>query len=99
MVGGELTAQNLKIPINGGVVNTKTADCDGVLNVFLYKTENWVSKQEKLSDPANYIPSPITAVPPGDCVIFEYGPEKDKTDKLCTQYKVKRDKGDLTISE
>lgn len=47
--------------------------------------------QTKLTDPANYAIARKSEVPPGDCVVFEFAPAKDRTDKLCKQFGV-RDK-------
>ena len=55
---------------------------------FLYK-------QEKLDDFVEYILSPYQTIPPGDCIIFEFGELKDKTNYICETYKVAIDKGDL----
>jgi hypothetical protein len=63
------------------------------VQVFVYKfnEKDKTYSQTKLDDPANYAISGHSEVPPGDCVIFEFSPPKDRTNKLCKQYGV-RDK-------
>lgn len=68
--------------------------CDGEyseVQVFVYKYDEATDTyaQAKLADPASYSISPEPNVPPGDCVIFEFGPSRDQTDKLCEQYGVR----------
>lgn len=62
------------------------------LQVFAYSYDkiNGTYSQEKLSDPNSYIISPERDVPPGDCLIIEYGQVKDTTERLCREY-AKRD--------
>jgi len=36
----------------------------------------------------NYLYYPNSLVPPGDCFIVEFGPLKDKTDEICSSWKV-----------
>lgn len=45
--------------------------------------------QTKIADPATYAAAREENVPPGDCVIIEFAPLKDRTDKLCRQYGVR----------
>ena len=64
--------------------------------VFVYKTDGSSFSQQKLvSNPQDYVISPYGQVPPGDCIIIEFGPQKEKTDKLCNFYKVAVEKGEL----
>lgn len=58
------------------------------VQVFVYKfnKENDTYEQSKISNPQSYTMSPESIVPPGDCIIVEFGPSKVKTDKLCEQY-------------
>jgi len=69
----------------------KCGDQQSEVQVFAYRY-NEADKtytQTKLGDPANYAIAPHSEVPPGDCVIFEFGPPKDRTNKLCEQYGVR----------
>ncbi len=70
-------------------------DCgDGVpgeVQAFVYRfnIENDTYYQEKLEEPGRYIMRDESVVPPGDCLIVEFGPSKNYTDKLCEQYGVR----------
>ncbi len=74
---------------NGQLCNNKPAE----VQVFVYRFNeaDGTYEQTKLEKPASFILSPESTVPPGDCVIVEFGPSKTKTDKLCKSYGV-RDK-------
>ncbi|HET9412048.1 MAG TPA: hypothetical protein VFO38_04325 [Candidatus Saccharimonadales bacterium] len=63
------------------------------VQVFVYNFDKNTKtyKQTKLTDPASYTISHYSDVPPGDCVIMEFAPRKDRTEKLCRQYGI-RDK-------
>jgi len=58
------------------------------VQVFVYKfnEDDDTYEQTKLENPASYTLSPEATVPPGDCIIAEFSPFKEKTDKLCEQY-------------
>ena len=75
--------------ITGGYCGSEQA----AVQTYVYKfnKEDKTYKQTKLEHPEDYAISHHGDVPPGDCVIFEFGPIKDRTDKLCKQYGV-RDK-------
>jgi hypothetical protein len=61
------------------------------LQTFVYRYDKKAKTytQTKLDDPKAYIMRDEPNVPPGDCVIVEFGESKDRTDKLCEQYGVK----------
>lgn len=90
-VGGGLSESKLAYPTNSGVVSVKNGDtCNGkpaVLQAFVYKTKGSRYHQEKIRDFTHYVLSPHSQVPPGDCIIIEFGEEKGRTDKLCETYK------------
>lgn len=93
VIGGNITNNSLSVPTTNGILTAKNGDLcpdgtPGVLNVFVYKTVNKTFIQQKINDPAHYIYSSEGQVPAGDCVIVEFGPEKNSTDKLCTSYQV-----------
>lgn len=104
-MGGSLSENYLAIPTNDGIAEMRTGNfCDGKegrLQVFAYKvtnpeqTEKWEFTQEKLLDFTDYVLSPYPNVPPGDCIIIEFGQDKNYTDKICETYKVALQKGDL----
>jgi hypothetical protein len=61
------------------------------LQVFVYKYDevNDTYVQTKLSSPTNYSIGPYSTVPPGDCIIVEFGAPKDQTNRLCEQYGIR----------
>lgn len=107
-VGGELSEQRFSLPTNEGLAEARNGElCGqiaGTLQVFLYRVINPSSTQktgfyytqEKLVNFVDYIPSPYSQIPPGDCIIIEFDLEKEKTDKICETYKLARTKGDIT---
>jgi len=107
VIGGKITNSELSIPTNQGIINIKNNDlCNnkqGKLQVFLYKVVNpssnkksgFIYKQEKLTNFEEYILSPYSNIPPGDCIIIEFDKEKDRTDRICETYKIAIQKGNL----
>jgi len=110
VTGGEMTTQYFTVPTNTGLVTASNGDeCNGeesVLQYFVYeiidpdptKKTGQVYQQRKLADGPSHILSPFFNVPPGDCIIIEFGPEKEQTEHICETYKIGIDKGDLTGS-
>lgn len=101
-VGGELHADHLTLPTDAGEITYKNGDfCPdgtvGELQVFAWKTVPSKQEffQEKLIDPADYVISPYATIPPGDCLIIEFGEEKAQTDRICDFYKIAEQKGEL----
>lgn len=100
VVGGSITSNSLVVPTNDGkrsYVNGQ--NCDGQpaeVQVFAYQaTPDDYYRLEKLDNPADYIIRDESVVPPGDCIIIEFGPPSDATDKMCVQYEVALDLGKL----
>lgn len=67
----------------------------GYVQVYAYRARGQKSstgkqlyRQEKVQDPANFIISDESNVPPGDCIIVEFGPSAERTDQKCHQYRV-----------
>jgi hypothetical protein len=73
--------------VNGENCGTEAAE----VQVFAYTYDQQAKtyKQTKIEDPATFMPSHESQILPGDCVIVEFAPAKDRTDKLCKQYGVK----------
>ncbi|MBI3103976.1 hypothetical protein HYZ05_03470 [Candidatus Daviesbacteria bacterium] len=98
-IGGELRRDHLIIPAEDGLLELENGQrCDGQVGsvqVFVYQTEDQYFTRQKLTDPEDYIISSYGQVPPGDCIIIEFGPQKEKTDKLCNFYKIAIQKGEL----
>lgn len=99
VIGGELHKDHISIPTENGLLELKSGQlCNGQkgsLQVFVYTTEGNSFSQIKLEDPKNYIISPQSQVPPGDCIIIEFDKEKDRTDKLCKFYEIAVQKGEI----
>lgn len=101
-VGGELHNDHLTFPTNEKLYTYDNDDlCPdgkaGTLQAFVWKTDEKAREfdQEKLMEPEEYVISPYGNVPPGDCLIIEFGEEKEQTDKLCAFYQVAEQKGEL----
>ncbi len=100
VIDGKLTNDTVSVPVNDGTMLISSGiSCgdgqDRQLQVFVYKTEGEYYTQTKLEDPAAYIMSPQSNIPPGDCIIVELDTEKPRTDKLCQSYKVAEKIGKL----
>lgn len=98
--GGELAAEGFRIPAGEGFVTYMNGDAcpdgdAGVWQAHLYKVEGDIVRRQKLEDYTDYVISPEGTVPPGDCIIFEFGAEKDRTDNICDLYQVEINKGNL----
>lgn len=100
-LGGELTQNSLTLPTNDGMVTYKNSDeCrqyePAKLQVFTYQVNtDGTFTQTKLADPANYLLRPQSQVPPGDCIIFEFTSDKDRTNHLCQSFSVAMKTGKL----
>ncbi len=109
-VGGELTEHSMAVPTDYlNTVKARNGDkcsdgTEGRLQVFLYKivnpdsTKKWKFVQEKLEDYDVYVISPYSNVPPGDCLIIEFGRESNKTTRICESYELSIQRGELTGS-
>lgn len=69
----------------------KCAEQEAEVQVFVYQynEQDKTYRQTKLDDPANYAIAESSEIPPGDCIIFEFAPRMERTDKLCEQYGVR----------
>lgn len=109
VIGGTLAEDEMTFPATGGLVTMRNGDiCSsggtGELQAYLWETVNpeapkgaWSARQKKLSDFTHYGYKPYGLIPPGDCVIFEFGTARTFTDKICEQYEVAEKRGDITI--
>lgn len=100
VVGGELSRDSLVVPTNDGKVLLASGQkCGGQpaeFQAFLYRTDdNKTYTQTKLEDPARHIIKDDSQVPPGDCVIFELAPPKERTDRICLSWEVSEDLGKI----
>lgn len=103
VTGGSLSRNKIIIPSIGGLLEYSSGDScggnEGLLQVFVYRTENGRYHQEKLADFENYVLSPYSNVPPGDCIIIEFGAEKETTEHLCVSYEAVVQRGDIHPSD
>lgn len=102
--GGTLTENTFRVPTGDTVKTYINGDAcpngeQGSWNVFLFKVDETThtATQTKLVDYARYTPSAHELVPPGDCIIFEFGPERAYTDRLCNFHQIAVNKGELKI--
>lgn len=73
--------------VNGDTCGEQPAEVQ--VFVYRYNQQDKTYKQTKIDHPANYELSHHSDVPPSDCVIIEFAPQKDHTNKLCRQYGVR----------
>jgi hypothetical protein len=101
VVGGKISANEIQVPTNNGLIIRRNGDgCgdgkSGILQVYLFRTSGDTYTQEKVANPEKIILSPHGAVPPGDCIIMQFkSTVEDKTDKICQQYRIKEQLGEL----
>jgi hypothetical protein len=99
VIGGSLD-EVLRVPTEKGDV-TVGNKCDGELQIFVYSVDaienhaNWKYTQRKLANVDDYVMTPHSNVPPGDCIIIEYGAVRDQTDRICESYTVAEQRGEL----
>src|SRR3989344_609015 len=102
-IGGKLTNTLLVVPTdNGDFIMQNKMNCpqggQPALQIFAYKADEQTKTitQEKLSDLPGYILSPSSKIPPGDCLIIEFEPLKDKTEHICGFTKIAINNGEYT---
>lgn len=103
VIGGSLTSKSITVPTNEGnkTFTNNGPECSAshreVLQTFIYQVDEAKKtfSQSKIDDPQNFQFTQVSQVPPGDCVIFEFDTEKERTDKLCSSYEVAKERGDL----
>ena len=105
ITGGELDETGMTFPsVNGNVFIPRSGMCNGEqaeLQAYLYRVTNpadakqWEYEQTKMEYPFDVIMAPYGNVPPGDCVIVEYGPVKETTDKRCASYDSAENRGEF----
>lgn len=101
VIGGSISPTSLTVPTTEGLTSLQNGmKCasgeQGEVQVFVYQTDNeQYYTQQKVVNPENYIISPHSSVPAGDCIIVEFGAPKERTDKMCRSYKVAEQIGKL----
>lgn len=99
-LGGKLDNGILSVPTDKGLLSLKDGSLcpDGSkanLQAFVYSTHGKLFEQKKLTDFKNYQISPFAQVPPGDCVIIEFGAPKAATARMCLSYQVAKEAGKI----
>ncbi|MDP3741336.1 MAG: hypothetical protein Q8R08_03370 [bacterium] len=99
VIGGELKPSYAKIPsTKGDLLVQNGMNCgqdESSWQVFLYKTRDKKIVQEKLQNYTEHVMSPHSLIPPGDCLIMEFGAEsKASTENICDFYQIAIDKGE-----
>lgn len=101
VIGGEFNGTSAIVPTTKGntsLIGGKACQSGepAEVQVYVYKTDaDGYYSQQKIATPQLYQLSPHSNVPPGDCIIMEYGPVQDRTDKLCRSYRVADEIGKL----
>jgi hypothetical protein len=105
IVGGKVEDDGMVFPsTKGEVAIPLEGTCNGAhaeLQGFLYRVTNpqdakqWKYEQTKIAYPFDEKMAPYSNVPPGDCLIIEYGPVKETTDKLCASYDAAHNRGEF----
>lgn len=108
-IGGELEHGELIIPTNEGIKTWKSGElCSGrkaELQVFVYRVTNPENQghfeytQQKVEDFETFVLAPYSNVPPGDCIIIEFGENKQKTEHLCSTYRIATEKGEMVNTD
>lgn len=70
----------------------KNAESEVQMFVHQYKKSDKTYTQTKIDNPEKYTIRDESIVPPGDCIIVEFGKNKDRTDRLCEQFGVRDSK-------
>ncbi len=99
-IGGSASANHLTIPTNDGMVTWQNGqnckNIPGIWQAFLYRPEGKNLIQTKLQDFSQHVLAPYSTIPPGDCIILEFGsPIKSRTDHMCNFYQIAVKKGEL----
>lgn len=104
-VGGKIDKSGMRYPTNERVETMPlNGQCNGQpaqLQGFLYRitnpenAKNWTYEQTKIQPPFDEIMAGYSGVPPGDCLIIEYGPVKGKTEHICSSYTYAQNRGEL----
>jgi hypothetical protein len=72
---------------NGNTCGTERAEVQAFLMTYDKELDTYT--QSKLADPSRYVMRDEANVPPGDCLIVEFAPTKDRSEYLCEQYGVR----------
>ncbi len=90
------TQGNIFMPVKG-TCDGQPAELQGYLVHVIdpQNAKNWHYTQEKIAYPFEKIMAPYSNVPPGDCLIVEYGPVSATTTHVCASYRAAEYRGEL----
>lgn len=106
-VGINMTEEEMTIPTNSGTARFKNGDqCNGSagqVQAYVYSFEqtagrHYIYTQRKfatIDEFKHYVIKHTGNIPPGDCLIMEFGQPKEKTDKLCKIYRAAQERGEV----
>ncbi len=103
-IGGQLTQTFMRLPTNHGEVIVQNGmPCPdgkpGAWQGFVYKTKGDIVTQKKLENFVDYVLSPYSTIPPGDCIIMKFDSEiKNRTEKICQFYQIALEKGEVKLT-
>ena len=60
--------------------------------------DDFILYVQKIDNFPEYVLSPYSQIPPGDCIIIEFSEEKQTTEHICETYKVAVQRGELSGS-
>jgi hypothetical protein len=101
VIGGKITSSEIIFPDKSGLIDkTSGTLCPdgtvGTLQTYAYRANKDLTYyQQKIHFPESYIISPESIVPPGDCIIVEFGPQAPTTNRLCRSWEVGKMTGKL----
>lgn len=107
VIGGKIDSYSVTIPTDEGLKSFKNGKdiCLELsqypeVQTFVYHVEgNEYFQYPIRTDPEKYLLSPYSQVPPGDCIIIEFSPFKNETDKICQSFKVAEQLGKIKKRE
>jgi hypothetical protein len=102
VIGGSISDHTLAVPTDSGTQTyVSNQKCPGdnqnaEVQLFVFRANpDKTFSQTKAAHPAQHLIGHSSNVPPGDCLIIEFGPPKDKTERICRSYEVAQQIGDL----
>ncbi len=100
VIGGILTSNTLGVPTqHGHIIANNGERCpdgqQGIVQVFRWTVQDRQLVQHKLGAFPHYVLAPESMVPPGDCLIIEFGPERQSTNHLCASYRAALNRGEI----
>lgn len=99
VIGGFISQREVEVPTNQGLKELKEGDNCGsetaVLQMYVYRTNPDKTYTKHFVDLEDYTLSPLSNVPPGDCLVIELAPVSQVGQRLCRSYQVALETGRL----